>query len=690
MKHIIYRITIGIAIVMGINGPVAAQPGKIDTSFDPGAGANSGISSVAIQPDGKIIIAGSFTAYDNIARTRIARLNPDGSLDTSFDPGTGTNLPVTAMALRPDGKIIIGGAFSDYNGTVCKKIALLNADGSLDAGFAIGTNDTGFITAVAVQPDNKIIIGGRFNSYSSVPRNNIARLNADGSLDAGFSPGSGLYIMPPGGMSVPFPARTITVQSDGKIVVGGDFIKYNDIPINRVARINSNGSLDTSFHAGTGASAAVMAAVIQPDGKIIIGGSFTSYNGISRNRLARINPDGSLDVSFNPGTGPDLYMQAIALQQDGKILIGGAFTHYNGIARNRLARLNPDGSLDTAFNPGAGADEPVRQMALQQDGKIVIAGDFITYDATACNRIARISVLTLNGPVGMCVGDNATYTGLPSGGVYSSTNPAIATVSPSGIVTGIASGTDTIIYTLGSMVVRKAVTVSIPPVVSQSTGPAALCEGNSITLNNTTPDGVWTSSNTAIAVVGNTTGIVTGQDAGNVDIIYTVTQDGCSSGQSLPLTVYDNPEPVITNNGGILVTNATGAYSWALNGTVIPGATQQSYTPDENGSYTVTVTTVHDCSRTSAPYLLSTVAVKPVAGIEPITVFPNPATGIVHIDAPFTIKIVLSSLEGKIIISKDNVREINVAPLHPGTYIITVYDMKGTALLREKLIRMDK
>lgn len=347
MTHLIYRIAICIAIVIGINGPVAAQPGKIDTTFDPGAGANSNVLSVAIQPDGKIIIAGGFTAYNNIARTRIARLNPGGSLDTSFDPGTGTNLPVTTMALRPDGKIIIGGAFNDYNGVVCKKLALLNEDGSLNSGFAIGTNDTGFITAVAVQPDNKIIIGGRFNSYSGIPRNNIARLNANGVLDTGFYPGDGLYIMPPGPMSVPLPARAIAVQPDGKMVVGGDFVKYNNIQINRIARINADGSLDTGFHTGTGASAAVMATAIQPDGKIIIGGSFTNYNGISRNRIARINADGSLDVSFNPGTGPDLYIQTIALQQDGKILIGGAFTHYNGATRNRLARLNPDGSLDT-------------------------------------------------------------------------------------------------------------------------------------------------------------------------------------------------------------------------------------------------------------------------------------------------------------------------------------------------------
>src|SRR5207249_1691942 len=134
----------------------------------------------------------------------------------------------------------------------------------------------------------------------------------------------------------------------------------------------------TSFDPGTGANNTVYTSALQADGKIIIGGDFTSYNGTARNRIARLNTDGSLDTSFNPGTGSNNNVFTMALQVNGKIVIGGDFTTYNGTSRNTIARLNTDGSLDTTFNPaGTGATYEVAAIVLQADGKIVIAGDFM-------------------------------------------------------------------------------------------------------------------------------------------------------------------------------------------------------------------------------------------------------------------------------------------------------------------------
>jgi uncharacterized delta-60 repeat protein len=355
--------------------------GSLDTGFNPGTGADNGVSTIAVQADGKILIGGSFTSYNGTGRNRIARLNADGSLDTSFNPGTGANLNIISTALQSDGKILIGGEFTSYNGTGRNYIARLNADGSLDTGFNPGTGATNSIFSTSVQSDGKILIGGTFTSYNGTGRNRIARLNADGSLDTGFNPGSGAesFIL------------SISLQPDGKILIGGGFTSYNATARNRIARLNADGSLDTGFNPGSGANNSLQSITVQVDGKILIGGFLTSYNGTGLNRIARVNADGSLDNGFNPVTGANGLVAPIALQADGKILIGGQFTSYNDIGRNRIARLNANGSLDTGFNPGTGTSGPIFSIALQADGKILIGGDFFDYNGTGRNRIARLN-----------------------------------------------------------------------------------------------------------------------------------------------------------------------------------------------------------------------------------------------------------------------------------------------------------
>jgi uncharacterized delta-60 repeat protein len=187
-----------------------------------------------------------------------------------------------------------------------------------------------------------------------------------GSLDTSFDPGSGANSV----------VWAIAEQPDGKILIGGDFTIYNGAPRNRIARLNSDGSLDAGFNPGSGANNDVRAMAVQPDGKILIGGWFTIYNGAPRNYMARLNSDGSLDTGFDPGSGANEFLYVVALQPDGKILIGGEFTIYNGAPRNYIARLNSDGSLDTSFDPGSGANEWVWAMAVQPDGKILIGRRF--------------------------------------------------------------------------------------------------------------------------------------------------------------------------------------------------------------------------------------------------------------------------------------------------------------------------
>jgi uncharacterized delta-60 repeat protein len=377
--------------------------GSLDASFNPGTGANGLVLALALKPDGKLLIGGEFISYNGITRNRIARLNADGSLDASFNPGTGANSWVLALALQPDGKLLIAGYFTNYNDTPRNGIARLNADGSLDASFNPGTGANGLVLALALQPDGKVLIGGTFTSYNGTPRNRIARLNADGSLDASFNPGTGANSW----------VWALALQPDGKLLIGGDFINYAFTPSNRIARLNADGSFDASFYPGTGANNSVVSLALQPDGKVLIGGTFTSFNGTPRYCIARLNADGSLDASFNPGTGSDTSVLALALQPDGKLLIGGGFTAYNGTPRNHIARLNADGSLDASFNPGTGANSSVSSLALQPDGKVLIGGVFTTYNGTPRNRIARLNANgSLDASFNPGTGANSTVRGL--------------------------------------------------------------------------------------------------------------------------------------------------------------------------------------------------------------------------------------------------------------------------------------
>ena len=329
----------------------------------------------------KIYAAGQFGSYNGTTANRIARLNTNGSIDTTFNVGAGFNNNANSAKDQSDKKILVGGGFTTYQGTTANRIVRLNTNGSLDTSFNAGTGPSSNVTTILVQSDQKILIGGFFTTYQGTTANRIARLNTNGSLDTSFSIGTGLN----SGF------ESALIQSDQKIFIAGGFTTYNGTTINRIARLNTNGSLDTSFSVGTGFNAIVHKIIFQPDGKIVAIGGFSSYNGTSINRIARLNTNGSLDTTFNVGTGLNLLSYSLGIQSDGKILAGGAFTTYNGTARNRIVRLNTNGSLDTTFNIGTGFNAEPTEILIQSDGKILVGGFFITYNGTTANRIARLN-----------------------------------------------------------------------------------------------------------------------------------------------------------------------------------------------------------------------------------------------------------------------------------------------------------
>jgi uncharacterized delta-60 repeat protein len=342
----------------------------LDTSFNPNA--NTNVLSIALQPDGKILVGGDFTTIGGEARSRIARLNSDGTVDTDFDPNIDSNPgSVFEIALQPDGKILVGGSFFTIGGVTRNNIARLNSDGTLDTSFNPNANAS--VSSIALQPDGKIIIGGVFTTIGGVARSRIARLNSDGTVDTDFAPSANGTV------------RFVALQLDGEILIGGNFTNINGEARSRIAKINSSGTLDTGFVFSLDDQ--VNSIALQPDGKILVGGNFTTIGGgVTRNRIFRLNSDNTLDTSFDPNVGSNV--DSIALQPDGKIFLGGFFTTIGGVTRNRIARLNSDGTLDTSFNPNANGS--VLSTVLQPDGKIIIGGIFTTIGGVARNRIARL------------------------------------------------------------------------------------------------------------------------------------------------------------------------------------------------------------------------------------------------------------------------------------------------------------
>ncbi len=355
---------------------VSAQtnsPGALDPAFSATLN-NFSVYAVAVQPDGKVLVGGDFTRLNGLTCNSLARFNANGSADAAFNAGAGADDNVRALAVQTDGHIIIVGDFTSINGAGWHGVARLNEDGSYDASFAQFVGQNGRVMAVAPQPDGKILIGGTFTQVNGVTHNYLARLNANGSLDTSFNAQADSYIY------------ALALRSDGRILAGGDFAKLNNVSHKYVAQLNADGSLDASFTAEMDLT--VRALALQTNGQAVIGGSFSEVNGAWQGGVARLNPDGSRDATFTASTSGTVY--AVAVQPNGKIIVAGRFSNVNSIARNNLARLNATGQLDLTFDAGAGPDNTVQAMALQSDGELVIGGDFATVNFTDRTHVARL------------------------------------------------------------------------------------------------------------------------------------------------------------------------------------------------------------------------------------------------------------------------------------------------------------
>ncbi|MCU0438759.1 MAG: T9SS type A sorting domain-containing protein [Raineya sp.] len=483
----------GKIILMGSYGLIRLNPdGGIDNTFNPnnGVGFNETPNAIALQPDGKILVGGGyFTSYNGNSYKSLMRFNADGSIDNTLNIGTGFTIPqqipttlpamVYSIAAQSDGKILVGGRFSSYNGVgQIFSLVRLNPNGSLDDSFSLGTSLLSEVYTISCQIDNKILVG--CNTYNL---KGIVRLNADGSIDNSFNNSSpkiqtkqaiidtngdilvlgtsitysrynsskvlklksngDIYQVFEIGTGFDFFVQTMDLQPDGKILVGGWFGKYysaQELSGNYMSRLHSDGTKDTTFRVGIGFDNIVYTIKLQPDGKILVGGIFRSYQGVSCNKLVRLNSDGSLDNSFNIGSSFNDYefnkiviqpegkilvscytngigkvlrfnqdgsldnsfstkfssrVNTMFLQPDGKILVGGDFNKFQDMPSKQLIRLNSDGSIDNAFDLGVNIDRGITATALQPDGKIIISGH-ILYKKTLSSESTIMRLVRLN------------------------------------------------------------------------------------------------------------------------------------------------------------------------------------------------------------------------------------------------------------------------------------------------------
>jgi uncharacterized delta-60 repeat protein len=372
----------------------AQSPVILDPSFAI-EGPDSTVWAVALQTNGQVVIAGDFNSIDqsqfdtrnNIFR--LARLNATGVIDTNFNVGNGPNNTVFAAAITTNGQILIGGNFIAYDGTPRGRIARINSNGSLDTAFNTGSGADGFVKRIVLQADGRALITGAFSTINGTNRSAVARLLTSGALDPAFNPVlSGPLTVPP----------DVAVQPDGRILIAGSFTQVNGTNRSYLARLNADGTLDDTFTTPT-INDAVNRVGLLPDGRIVIAGLFTTVSGAARPGLALLHPNGLLDTSFatdgppNPTSFETPAIQTLEVQADGRILVAGNFDAIGSVSRVRLARLLTNGVVDADYgHPTAGPGSIVRSMAVLPDGRVVIGGDFTAVEGdNSRKRIARLN-----------------------------------------------------------------------------------------------------------------------------------------------------------------------------------------------------------------------------------------------------------------------------------------------------------
>ncbi len=599
-----------------------AGPGGWDQAYAPTI-VGGAVNAMALQPDGKLLIGGAFTSVNGSrSRVRLARLFADGSLDpTFFNSGSGVANAVWCLALQKDNRIVIGGDFLFVNAIARTRVARLNTNGSVDGTFIPTNLINGSVLALAVQSDNKVVIGGSF-AGGNFPSWN-ARLNADGTTDTSF------------GCVLNGEVNAIAIQTDGKIVIGGAFVTVNGTARNRIARLNTDGSLDTNFLSNPlgGANGRVRCLQIQNDGKILIGGDFTSFNSISRGYVARLNTNGVLDAGFASSPGANNAVYAVAVQSDSSVVIAGAFSTYAAFNLSRVARLYADGTRDPSFST-FGINNLVQSLAVPDDGAIMAGGAFTTINSTNRSYLAQLygnlyppEFVTQPVSRSTNVGANVVFsasvnnptpsvfqwrkdnTNLPAatGVSYTLNNVQLANAGNYSVFVSNAAG--------GTTSSNAVLQVGIAPAITGPPGSLIVTQGQSatftVTATGTPLNYFWKKGGVFILGATNSAYTIASVPAGSVttytcqvsNFLSNVTSVGATLTVYSPLTITVQPvsQTIGVGSNFTVSVTATGnpvpTYQWRKDSADILGAKASSYSvtgaqTNDSGGYSVVLTNI--------------------------------------------------------------------------------------------------
>lgn len=372
--------------MLALTTPVSAQWVAVDSTFPAGSGPNAWVRTLAAQADGRVLIAGTFTNVSGSPHRYIARVDTNGVVDAGFDTQLSAE-PTRVQALL-DGRILISGSFSNVNGVACPGLARLQPDGVLDGGFVppSGLSAAGSVAGLAAS-NGTVWVTGTFTNLGGLPRNRVARLLSDGAVDPSFQSPFGTTDT----------VALVALQLDGKPLLSGTFSNLAGIAVTNLIRLNLDGSVDTSFRAGLAPGERVIRGLLMPDGRLVAAVVGYADYGMANTppRLVRFNANGALDPAFNvtfesPGFPYNSTVYALALQPDGKILLSGTFLRVNGVSRGKLARLGPDGALDFCFDLAMGGEWVPLAVAPMPDGSVVVGGSFSGLQGQAHPYLLRL------------------------------------------------------------------------------------------------------------------------------------------------------------------------------------------------------------------------------------------------------------------------------------------------------------
>lgn len=366
--------------------------------------------TLTLQADGRILFGGYFLDPVTTTLFGVERVDKDGSLDVAFLTPE-VDAEVKAVAVQADGKIVIGGSFTEVDGQPRHHLARLNGDGSLDAGFADPDLDLD-VWSIALQSDGKVLAAGDFQNAGAIARAYVARFTTAGALDMGFVDTQICC----------GPARTVTLQPDGRVLVGGYFLGVvGDSSLGALLRFSATGALDAAFPVDQPATN-VSAVVVAPDGSIYVGTSYNTTDNVSLRPVAKLSANGALDTAY-----ADVYTDGgtntLALQPDGRIAFGGLFQLVDGQPRHALARLSAAGALDAGFRDlqfSFSAGDPngsVFGLATQRDGNAIAVGNFTLVDGQPRQFAARVATgdAAFSSLVGQASGSSVVATWMRSG-----------------------------------------------------------------------------------------------------------------------------------------------------------------------------------------------------------------------------------------------------------------------------------